>query len=489
MDARGRMVSQPRKVRSVHGRSVVPLGLELVSAFFPALKRWARLGRPFGAGVLDLKRLTSQAMLIVLLGACGVGFAQTHTTVRHYKERVDETPPEIAQAEADIQKNDFASAEPLLKRALEKDPNNYLAWFDLGFALNGLGRKDESIAAYRKSVAAKPDVFESNLNLGLMLARVSDPGAEEFLRAATALKPTDHVEEGQARAWLALAHLLESKKPDDALQDYHKAAELIPKDAEPHLSAGLLDERLRQFSDAEAEYKKVLALDPRSTEAAIGLTNIYMKSNRLADAEPLLRRLAAERPDDAGIHLQLGRVLDAEDKKDDAISELQIALKLAPADHDAQREVAELYAGAKKNDLAEKMYRELVAAQPNDPELHRGLGKALLLQKKFPEAQQEFLVALRLKRDSPDVYIDLAFAASENKNYELAIRALNGRTVLNADLPPICYFVRASAYDHLHDYKNAALDYHHFLDVAGGKFPDQEWQATHRLIAIEPKKR
>jgi len=436
-----------------------------------------------------MMRLVSYAMVIVVIGTCGIAFAQTHTTIRHYKERIDETPPEIAQAEADIQKKDFAAAEPLLKKALEKDPNNFLAWFDLGFVLNGLDRKDESIAAYRKSVAAKPDVFESNLNLGLMLARSNNPEAEVFLRAATTLKPTDHVEEGQARAWLALARLLENKKPDEALQDYHKAAELTPKDPEPHLSAGLLDERQKQYSDAEAEYRQVLALDPRSTEAAIGLTNIFMKSNRLADAEPLLRRLAAERPDDAGIHLQLGRVLDAEDKKDDAIAELQIAVKLAPSDVDAQREIAVLYASTGKNDLAEKMYRGLVAAQPNDPEVHRGLGKALLLQKKFPEAQQEFLVALRLKRDSPDVYIDLAFAASENKNYELAVRALNGRTVLNAEMPPICFFLRASAYDHLHDYKQAALDYHQFLNVAQGKFPDQEWQATHRLIAIEPKKR
>jgi hypothetical protein len=99
------------------------------------------------------------------------------------------------------------------------------------------------------------------------------------------------------------------------------------------------------------------------------------------------------------------------------------------------------------------------------------------------------LTALRLKRDSPDVYVDLAFAASENKNYELTIRALNGRTLLNADLPPICFFLRASAYDHLRDYKQASLDYHHFLEVANGKYPDQEWQSTHRLIAIEPKKR
>ncbi|MFZ0799340.1 MAG: tetratricopeptide repeat protein, partial [Terriglobales bacterium] len=114
-----------------------------------------------------MNRTFTIAILLVVLAVTAL--AQTHTTVRHYKERVDDTPPEIAQAEDAIQKNDFPGAETLLKKALDKDPNNYQAWFDLGFVLNRLGRADESIAAYRKSVAAKPDVFESNLNLGLML--------------------------------------------------------------------------------------------------------------------------------------------------------------------------------------------------------------------------------------------------------------------------------------------------------------------------------
>ena len=439
-----------------------------------------------GASGPRMKRPLANAILLIALTAAAL--AQTHTTIRHYKERIDDTPPEIAQAEDAIQKNDFTGAEALLKKAIDKDPKNYQAWFDLGFVLNRLGRVEDSIHAYRQSVAAKPEVFETNLNLGLMLVRFNSPEAERYLRAATGLKPTDHVEEGQARAWLALAHLLENTKPEDALAAYRKASELTPKDPEPHLSAGLLQERQKEFSAAEAEYKQVLAVDPHSTEAAIGLTNLYMKSSRLGEAEPLLRRLATERPDDAGIHLQLGRVLAAQSKKDDAIAEIQTALKLAPADSDAQREIADLYSSAGKNDLAENTYRALVTTQPKDPELHRGLGQALLRQKKFPEAQQEFLTALRLKRDSPDVYVDLAFAASENKNYELTIRALNGRTLLNADLPAICFFLRASAYDHLRDYKLAAVDYHHFLDVANGKYPDQEWQATHRLIAIEPKK-
>jgi tetratricopeptide (TPR) repeat protein len=435
-------------------------------------------------------RMNRPAIIATLfLVTFGSAHAQTHTTVRHHREVIEQQPAEIAQAEDAIQKNDFPGAESLLKKALDKDPNNYQAWFDLGFVLNRLSRTDESIAAYRKSVAAKPDVFESNLNLGLMLARSNNPEAEQFLHAATTLKPTSHIEEGQARAWISLARLLENKKPEDALAAYRKASELMPTDPEPHLAAGLLHERQKEFSAAESEYKKVLTLDPHSNEATIGLTNIYMKSGRLADAEPLLRQIAVERPEDADIHLQLARLLMAQNKKDDAMAELQTALKLAPTDAEAQRELADLYASSGKNDLAEASYRTLLSGRPKDAELHRGLGQTLLREKKFPEAQQEFWTAVQLKPDWPDLYVDLAFAASENKNYEVTIKALDQREKFKSELPVVCYFFRASAYDHLRDYKQASVNYHLFLDSANGKYPDQEWQARHRLIAIEPKKR
>jgi tetratricopeptide (TPR) repeat protein len=432
-----------------------------------------------------MKRRFANAILLMALTACT--FAQTHTTVRHYKERVDDQPPEIAQAEDAIQKNDFTAAETLLKKAIDKDPNNYQAWFDLGFVLNRLGRTDESIAAYRKSVTAKPDVFESNLNLGLMLARANNPEAEQFLRAATTLKPTAHPEEGQARAWLALAHLLENKKPEDAFQDYGKASELTPKDPEPHLSAALLHERQKEFSAAEAEYKQVLMLDPHTMEAAIGLTNLYMKSGRLGEAEPLLRRLAAERPDDAGIHLQLGRVLAAQGKKEDAITEIQTSLKLAPADSDAQRDLADLLVQSKKLPDAEQVYRDLIKAHPNDAELHQLLGEVLLKERKYPDAQQEFLATVKIKPDFGDAYGSLAIAANENQNYALTIKALEVRAKLLPETPA-SYFLRASALDHLRDYKQAAQYYHLFLDAANGKYPDDEWKARHRLIWIESKK-
>ncbi len=131
--------------------------------------------------------------------------SQGHRSGHHVKVPVEDSQlEELTQAETAIEKQNYAAAEPLLRKLVERQPANYVAWFDLGFVENSLGRLDESIAAYRKSVAAKPDVFESNLNLGLQLAKTGQAGAEEFLRAATRLKPTSNAAEGHrntSRRW------------------------------------------------------------------------------------------------------------------------------------------------------------------------------------------------------------------------------------------------------------------------------------------------
>lgn len=393
----------------------------------------------------------------------------------------------LTQAEAAIEKKNYTGAEPLLNKVAAKDPTNYLAWFDLGFVYSALGKADDSIAAYRKSVAAKPDVFESNLNLGLMLAKTGQPDAEQFLRTATKLKPSARVEEGQARAWLSLAKVLEKAKPDEAIEAYHQASVLQPKDPESHLSAGLLLEKQDRANEAEQEYKQVVELDPSSADALAGLANIYMRGQRYSEAEDVLRKLLALRPNDAGAHMQLGRILAIAGHNEEAIGELQTALKLAPDDTDVQRDLAELFVTADKFDEAEKQYRALLAAKPKDAEVHARLGQTLMKQHRFPEAQQELLAAVQLKPDFGDAYDNLAIAANENKNYELSIKALEARAKFVPENPG-SYFLRATSYDHLRDYKRAAENYHKFLEVAEGKFPDQEWQARHRLIAIEPKK-
>jgi len=407
--------------------------------------------------------------------------------VRHSRVLEDDTKsPELAQAENLIQKQNYAAAEPLLRKAVETDPSSYVGWFDLGFVENAIGNVDQSIAAYRKSVAAKPDIFESNLNLGLQLAKTNQPEAEQFLRAATKLKPTSHDAEGLERAWLSLGHVLESKQPDQALAAYRDASALRPTDAEPHVSAGSLYEKQGKFAEAEQEYKAALALD-NSSDALTGLANLYMQGRRFPDAAEFLRKLVALHPEQASAHVQLGRVLAAEGRNVEAVAEMETGTRLAPSDLSVQRDLADLYLMTGANDKAEASYRALLASDANDAALHAGLGRSLLRQKKFQPAQEEFLAAIRLKPDFAEAYGDLAFVASENKNYPMVLKALDLRAKSQPENANT-YFLRASAFDHLKDFKQAAANYRLFLKEANGKYPDQEWQAKHRLIAIEPKK-
>lgn len=433
-------------------------------------------------------RIGMYSVALLITSGCMSFGQEAGRTVRHVQvEDQDPASALLTEAESDIDKHDYSSAESLLKKYLDAHADSYAAWYDLGFVEHALGKNQDSIAAYRKSVQAKPDVFESNFNLGLALADAGDPQAEQFLRAATQLTPNSSPEQGRKRAWMALGHVLESSKPDEAVSAYREAATLDPKDPEPHLLAGSLLERQQKPAEAEKEYQQAQSADQSSADALIALANLYMRQKQFSEARESLQKLIALHPKDAGAHFQLGRMLAISQKNDDAINQLEAGLKLDPNDKNAQRDLADLYAATGKYDQAARIYTALLASTPTDASLHFALGRTFLQEKKFADAEQELTKAVQLKPDWGEAYGELAVAANQNKNYPLAIKAADLR---GQYLPenPMSYFLRATAYDHLRDAKDAAKYYHQFLDVAGGKYPDQEWQAQHRLIAIEPKK-
>jgi Flp pilus assembly protein TadD len=125
---------------------------------------------------------------------------------------------------------------------------------------------------------------------------------------------------------------------------------------------------------------------------------------------------------------------------------------------------------------------------PNDAESHLALGTLLMNQKRFAESQAELISAVKLDPKMADAWGNLAVVAAENNQYSLAIQAIDQRSKLVPE-DSGTYYLRATVYDHMRDYKQAAENYHQFLSASNGKFPDLEWKARHRLVAIEPKKK
>jgi tetratricopeptide (TPR) repeat protein len=390
---------------------------------------------------------------------------------------------DLKDAESLLQKQQYPQAEEKLLALVLKQSENPQAWFDLAFAQSHLGKTAEAITTYKKAAALDPKWFEAQQNLGLALAKSGDlAGAAATLKIAVTLKPTMGGQQALAGAWLSLAQVTEESQPQEALPAYQKAAELDPANSEALLGAARMTERSGNLVAAEQQYLKLAEVG--SGESVERLIGLYLKQKRYADAETWLRKYMAANPQNAAAQLQMGKLLAAEGKFQEAIAALEPVYKTSP-DQKLARELASLYLETKQYAAAAALLQSLVEQNPADAQLHFDFGSALMHQLKYPEAQAELLKAIQLKPGFADAYFDLGYAAQQNKNYELVLRALDARAKLQPETPAT-YFLRATAYDSLRMYKPAAENYKLFLAAAGGKFPDQEFQARHRLKAILP---
>ena len=89
------------------------------------------------------------------------------------------------------------------------------------------------------------------------------------------------------------------------------------------------------------------------------------------------------------------------------------------------------------------MFRCALQKLPQDAEAHYALGSALMQEKKYPEAQQELVMTVKLKPDLGGSLRQPGGRGSENKDYQLAIRALDFRAKLLPETPAT-YFLRAT---------------------------------------------
>jgi Flp pilus assembly protein TadD len=183
------------------------------------------------------------------------------------------------------------------------------------------------------------------------------------------------------------------------------------------------------------------------------------------------------------LNAQLATALLAEGKNDEALPVLETLRQLEPDNPEVDQMLADAYSEGGHPEKAEPIYARMALANPGNEEILVGQAQNLVREKLYNQAQEVFERAVKLKPDDGDAWSGLAFAASENKQYQVALDALSMRSKYLAETP-VTYFLWATTCDNLHQSKQAQEYYRKFLTASDGKFPDQEWQARHRLVAL-----
>ena len=409
--------------------------------------------------------------------------------------RQDAASQQIREAESALEKQDYRGAEVTLRSLAAADPKDGRVLYDLGFAEERTGEEADAAKAYAASAAALPGFAEPRIALGLLDARSgrTDAARSELLEVSTLSTAAPAL---RARALRALAHLDETNQPEAARQELLAALNLSSETPDDVLMGAELADRAGDAVDAEAAYRRALTMLPDDIDATGGLAHVLQQQGKLADADAVVSKGMKAHPNDARLVAQAATLYAAEGKEAEAIPLLEQLRASDPkiaTDPDTTRLLAQLYYVHGDNAAAEKLDAVLLAKTPNDPVLLDALGSAQVKQGHDAEAEATLTRAVGLRTEFHDdkawgeAAAHLAFAASKNHDPKTCLRALEDRAMV---LPnsPTSLFLEATAYDTLHQNQEAVKAYRAFLALAGGKFPDQEFEARHRLIAIDHTK-
>jgi tetratricopeptide (TPR) repeat protein len=391
---------------------------------------------------------------------------------------------QVAEAEIAIGKSDWKTAETKLDVWLAQNPADPRGLFDAGYVADAQNRPADAESLYRRAIAADTRSFEAHLSLGLLLARQgNEDDARPELAIAVTLDPGDAGPAVKARAWRALARIDRKGDPTEASDDLLEALKLSPEATADTLLAADIAEQAGEYDAAVAAYRRVLAKEPNAAEADKGLAHVLMVQKQYPEAETLLRTALQQSPDDPALTAQLATVLAAQDKAE-ALPLLEKLHDAHPQDPAITSMLAAVQADAGDYAGSDRLYVALLAATPNDSSLLVAHGQNLIRLLRYPEAFAAFDRATQIDPASGDGWSGLAFAASRTSQPAVALHALTMRSKYLPEIPST-YFLWATAYDSLHQRAQAATYYHHFLESAAGKFPDQEWQARQRIKLLE----
>jgi tetratricopeptide (TPR) repeat protein len=176
--------------------------------------------------------------------------------------------------------------EDLLKKAIELNPRNDIAYCALGWLYRDQGKYPEAEETFKKAIELNPKSDMAYCGLGwLCRSQGKYPQAEKFLKKAIELNPRNDI------AYCALGWLYRDQgKYPQAEETFKKAIELNPINFYAYFGLGSIYRSQGKYPQAEETFKKAIELNPLNDRWHGALAALYQEIGEYASAQESLKK-------------------------------------------------------------------------------------------------------------------------------------------------------------------------------------------------------
>lgn len=327
----------------------------------------------------------------------------------------------------------YRNSTTFFQHIVSHNPDARDAHSNLADALARTGRFDESLAAARIALEQRSDHANTHHVLGRALA-----GLKRFDEAEDAFSKARELAPRDAR----IAHntglmFHEAGRHEEAVEKFREALEIQPDFALAHRAMGLSLNALGRYEEALEATTTAMSLWPHlqrfgDLQRAAGYA--AWKLNDLPRAAHYFQIVHEATPNDAEIHLDLGRVRLEQRRFEQGREHLRRALELRSDDSTMLLEVGDALRSSGYAETSLPFYEQVPEGSPARARALAGMGLALFDVGRYAESIKDSEEAIALDPELPfkgEVYRFLGSAYAELGNFDEAVE--NFRLAIESD--------------------------------------------------------
>jgi len=290
----------------------------------------------------------------------------------------------LRQADADyragvaaLNRNDLKTARMKFESVVRLEPEIELGHSALGAVLVREGQWAAGIRELEQALAVKPADDAAQVNLALAYANTGAQAkavplfakAESAARARNAHLPAQTLEV-YAKSLAATGQI------DGAIARMKEAAAQSGETAQMHADLGSLYAQRKNWSEAEEEFNQALRMDPKSARFHLQL-GFMLQAEQKGDPAAEWTKAGALAPNDAQILQAAGKALADAGLDEKAAPILEEALRIEPHSAATAYSLGLVYQRTNRVAEAADLFRKVVQAEPKNAEALINFGLAL----------------------------------------------------------------------------------------------------------------